>query len=278
MNVDADAPVQSSDEHAREAAAFLVGSGSRVAIFQSLRSGTFRPTELAARCSCARETAQRTVSAFVERGWAEKVSTTAGYRLTPAGELIAEGYDRFEARIETSERLCTLLDNLSGIDIVSELGCETLEGLTHARATSKNPHAPLDRFLAVVGDEPVEEFRGVTPIVSRVFNEAANAVIEPESRVDLVVDEDVLAASRETYPEALEQAAALGGFTLVVSPEPIDYGLMIVDDHAYVGAYDETDNLVASADGTDDEFVAWAEETFEQISDDAAEWERQSGQ
>lgn len=255
---------------ARDDIAFLAGSEVRVDILRALRSETARPSELAAECSCARETAQRAVSAFVDRGWAEKVSTEEGYRLTRAGELVAGGYDEFEQCVVASNRFRDLLANLGTIS--DRIDCDILSEVTYAQATAENPHAPIDRFLGVVGDDPVERFHGITPIVSSVFNRAAGRVIRPETDVQLIVDRDVLTTSATEYPEALERADELDGFTMYISEEPLESGLMIVDDHAYLGAYDDDGNLVASADGAEPAFVSWAEETFEEIRERTAEW------
>ncbi|MFB6252321.1 MAG: helix-turn-helix transcriptional regulator [Halobellus sp.] len=255
---------------AHEDIAFITGSEVRIAVLHALRTTTATPTTLAEECSCARETAQRTVSAFVERGWAEKVSTKEGYRLTRAGELIAESYEEFERCIEVSDKFRKFLANLRGS--APNLDCALLSGATAAKATVESPHAPIERFLAVVDDGTVETFRGVTPIVSRVFNRAAGRVIGQDSEVELIVDQDVLSASASEYPDALSRAEELPGFTLLVSPEPLEFGLMIIDGHAYVGAYDDEGNLVASADSDDEAFVAWAEQTFSRIQAEAEPW------
>ncbi|WP_435186420.1 helix-turn-helix transcriptional regulator [Halobellus sp. EA9] len=247
---------------AREDIAFLAGSELRVEALFALRSETATPTELAERCSCARETAQRTISAFVDRGWAEKVSTAEGYRLTRAGGLVASGYEDFERCVAVSKEYREFLVHLSGVD--PDLSCRELDALTLTRATTQNPHAPINRFREVVGDEPVEEFFGITPIVSRMFNEAAARVIGSDTRIDLVIDESVLTASASEFPEALERAERLDQFTLYVSPETLEFGLMLVDGHAYLGAYDDG-TLVASVDGRTDAFREWAADTFERI-------------
>lgn len=256
---------------AREDIAFLVGSEVRVDILRALRSESDRPSQLADRCSCARETAQRTVSAFADRGWAEKVPGSDRYRLTRAGELVAGSYDDFEECLEVSARFRDLLANLNGA--VSDLECEALSGTTHTRATPENPHMSINRLLDVMGGGEVDTLRGMTPIVSRVFNRAAERVIGPDTDAELVVDTDVLEASAAEYPEALERADRLDGFTLYVSPDPIEFGLVLVDGHAYLGAYDDTGNLVASADGDDDDFVGWARQTFVRIRDRSTVWE-----
>ncbi|WP_049987807.1 helix-turn-helix transcriptional regulator [Halobellus rufus] len=255
---------------ARDDIAFLAGSEIRVDVLRALQTGPTRPSELSDRCGCARETAQRAVGAFVERGWAEKESTEEGYCLTRAGELVVDSYETFEQCMVVSNRYRTLLQNLG--TTTGEIDCGTLAETRYTEATAENPHAPLDRFLSVVGDAPVEEFYGITPIVSRVFNRAAGRVIGDDTEVQLIVDSDVLSTSAEEYPDALERADELGGFTLYVSEPPLESGLMIVDGHAYLGAYDDQGNLVASADSTDDEFVSWGERTFAEVRDRAETW------
>jgi predicted transcriptional regulator len=256
---------------AREDIAFLVGSEVRVDILRALRSESDRPSELADRCSCARETAQRTVTAFADRGWAEKVPDSDRYRLTRAGELVAGSYDDFEECLQVSARFRDLLANLNGA--VSDLECEALSGTTPTRATPENPHTSINRLLDVMGGGEVDTLRGVTPIVSRVFNRAAERAIGPDTDAELIVDTDVLEASAAEYPEALDRADQLDGFTLYVSPDPIQFGLVLVDGHAYLGAYDDTGNLVASADGDGDDFVAWARQTFARTRDQSTVWE-----
>lgn len=257
--------------NARDDISFLAGSETRIDVLRALRTTASRPSELADQCGCARETAQRAVGAFVKRGWAKKLSTEEGYRLTRAGEFVANSYDRFEECMVVSNRFRTLLRNLG--TTTSEIDCDTLAEATYTEATAENPHAPLDRFVSVVGEEPVGEFYGITPIVSRVFNQAADRVIGDDTVVQLIVDRDVLTASVQEYPEALERAEELGGFTLYVSKQPIEFGLLLVDGHAYLGAYDEHGNLVASADGTGDKFVSWSERTFDDVRKRAEPWE-----
>jgi predicted transcriptional regulator len=248
---------------AREDIAFLVGSEVRIDLLQRLRSAPARPSDLADRCSCARETAQRTVSGFADRGWAEKVADTDRYRLTHAGEMIAGSYAEFEERLDVATRFRHLLENLDGP--VDGLTCELLAETARTRATPENPHAPVNRLLELMDREHIATLRGMTPIVSRVFNQAAAGVIGPETDADLIVDRDVLDASAAEYPEALERAEQLSGFTLYVSPEAVEFGLVLIDGHALLGAYDDQGNLVASADSDEDPFVSWARDAFARV-------------
>ena len=255
---------------AREDIAFLVGSDVRVDLLRTLRSAPARPSDLADRCSCARETAQRTVTGFADRGWAEKVPDTDRYRLTQAGEIVAESYGEFEECLDVAGRFRHLLSNLNGS--VDGLACETLAETTRTRATPENPHRSINRLLELMARDQIDTLRGVTPIVSRVFNQAAADAIGPESDIDLVVDRGVLETSAAEHPEALDRAERLPGFTLYVSPQPVEFGLVIVDGHAYLGAYDDQGNLVASADDDGEPFVPWARRTFARIRDRSSVW------
>lgn len=242
----------------REDIAFLVGSESRINLLQALSERPYRPTELADECSCARETAQRTLGGFVERGWVTK--SNARYQLTPGGVSVLEEYSDFVDVVRGADRLETFLTNLG--TFAEQFPIDRYEEMTVTEASGADPHAPIDRYLTVLGSSPVESFKGITPVVSRVYNEAAASVIGPETEMELVIDDSVLSVSESAYPDALQRATDLEQFSLFLSPEDIDFGLALVEDYAYVGAYDEHSNLVASVDGECEPLLAWAREVY----------------
>ena len=255
---------------ARDEIAFLVGSASRVELLRALAERPYRPTELAEQCSCARETAQRTLSGFVERGWVKK--SNAQYRLTPGGVGILEQYNNFSDVVEGTDRLETFLTNVG--TMAEEFPIESYESVTVTEASSTDPHAPIDRYLTVLGSEPVDSFEGVTPIVSRVYNEAATSIIGPETEMELVVDDSVLSVSQAEYSNALQRANELEQFSLFLTPDDIGLGLAIVDNYAYVAAYDEHNNLVASVDGDNERLLTWAREVYCEYREPAKPIER----
>ena len=242
---------------AREDISFLVGSDTRIALLRAVVESPYRPTELATECSCARETAQRTLTRLRERGWVEKGD--GQYRGTPAGALILDAYDELAATVTHAARLGSFLAHV-GDDAAPP--ASVLDGLTLAESTAENPHAPIDRYLTVLGTDSLDRFRGITPIVSRVFNDAAEAVIGPDTAVELIIDRTVLRTSRTEFEDATRNAAELDEFDLYVAPEPLTFGLALVDGHAFVGAYDDDGSLVASVDATADAFVDWAADLY----------------
>lgn len=245
--------------NAREDIAFLVGSTSRIEILEKLAERSFRPTVLAEQCSCARETAQRTLAGFVERGWVTK--TDGRYELTPGGEQVFKQYSQLAGVVSGASRLREFL--IEAGEEVTDLPVEMYSEVTVINATNCNPHAPIDRYLTVLGSESVGSFKGITPMVSRVFNEAAATAIGSKTQMELIIDESVLTVSETEYPDALQRAYDLDQFTLLLSPDTIEFGLTLVDGHVYIGAYDDHGNLVASVDGTSDVLYEWAENLYE---------------
>ncbi len=242
---------------AREDIAFLVGSETRVTILRAVVESPHRPTELATECSCARETAQRTLSGFLDRGWVEK--TDGCYRSTPAGDLVLDEYDDLETAVTHAARLGSFFTH---VDDDAVPPASVLDELTFTESTAESPHAPIDRYLTVLETDPVDRFWGITPIVSRVFNDAAEEAIGPDTDVELIIDGDVLRTSRAEFGDATRTAAELDGFRLYVTPEPLEFGSTLVDSHAFVGAYDDSGNLVATVDGDADRFVEWTADLF----------------
>ncbi|MFC4359123.1 helix-turn-helix transcriptional regulator [Halobium salinum] len=247
---------------ARHDIAYLVGSDNRVDILRALRDEPRGPSELASACSCARETAHRSLSGFVERGWVAR--DDGEYRLTVAGGMVIEQYDRLETTVDGTNRVRPFLRHAPAA--FRDLPPEFLSAVRLETATPENPHAPIGRFRATLGDGGLERFRGVTPVVSPLFNEAAGAALTPETDAELVIDESVLHVSETQYADALGEAFELEKFTLLVSSDSPGCGLMIADGHAFVCVYDEG-TMVASLDGDEEAFVEWVSDLYAEERD-----------
>ncbi len=245
---------------AREAVSFLVGSESRIQILRATSEKSLRPTELAEQCSCARETVQRNLSQFLDRGWIGK--SNHQYEITTTGEMVLVEYDRLERTVKLADKLDLFLSN--GFEQVRHLSNRTLADLTVTTATADNPHAAIDRYVEILQGDYVSHFRGITPIVSRIFNEVAAEVIGPETDMELIIDETVLRTSKLEYKSAFQRALELDQFTLRYVSQRIGLGIAIFDEHVFVGAYDETGNLVACLDGSNEGFYRWAQKIYEE--------------
>ena len=255
---------------AREDIAFLVGSDCRIETLRTLAGESLGPSVLAERVSCARETAQRNLAGFAERNWVEKADRT--YRLTAAGQMVLDRYNQLEWTVESAEQLSIFLANCE--EIVDRVDPELLAEQTITTSTVDNPHAPIERWLRLV-DGVVDRYHGMTPIVSEVFNQAAENAIGSETEMELIIDESVLKTSQEKFPKAFDLALELDQFTLWLLPEPVEFGLTIVDGSVWVAAYDDLGNVVASVDGDDERFVDWALDCYDDYREQATAIERE---
>jgi len=239
--------------------AFLVASECRVELLRNLSEESMRPTELASEVSCARETIHRSLSGFVDNQWVEKDGHA--YRTTAAGEMILAEYETLESTVERTRELGTFLTELG--ERATEIPESALHSVSVTTATSDDPHAPINRYSSWLGDEPVSSFRGMTPIASPVFNEAAQRVLGPETDMELIIDAPVFDVSEQAYPDALDRALELDQFTLLRAAESVEFALAVVDGRVSVAAVDDRGNVVASVDGDDDALYEWATDVYE---------------
>lgn len=253
----------------RDDIAFLVGSDSRVRVLRLLHEQRLRPTEIVDRCTCTRETVQRTLSGFGDLGWVEK--TGKHYHTTLAGDMVLESYEDLSTVVTDVHDLRPFLEHAS--EEFHDIPPGVLSSTTITTATAENPHAPINRYLELMDSGYVTQFRGVTPIVSGIFNQASESAIGPETDMQLVIDESVLERSRTDYEDALQAAYDLDQFTLYLSSEPIEFGLALIDSVSWLGAYDDDGNLVACVDGEHPALLDWATSVYERQREAAIELE-----
>jgi predicted transcriptional regulator len=251
----------------RDDIAFLVGSDSRVRVLRLLYEQRLRPTEIVDRCTCTRETVQRTLAGFRDLGWVEK--TDKHYHTTLAGDMVLESYEDLSSVVTDVHDLRPFLEHAS--EEFHDVPPGVLSSTTITTATAENPHAPINRYLELMGDGYVDRFRGVAPIVSGIFNQASESAIGPETDMELVIDESVLERSQTDYEDALQAAYDLDQFTLYRSSEPIAFGLALIDQMAWLGAYDDNGNLVACVDGGHPSLLDWARSVYERQREAATE-------
>ncbi|MFC5972823.1 helix-turn-helix transcriptional regulator [Halomarina salina] len=250
---------------AREQVAFLVGSEHRVATMEALRDGSARPCELEESLSASRATVQRALSGLDERDWVDKHD--GKYRLTGAGTFVLRAYHDLADVVETADEVgepLSLLDTAT-----DDLPIAALRSATATTATATTPHAPIERYASLLERTDIDELRGICPVLSPVFNEVHRPLFEAGVPIELVIDEETLAAAEELTPENHTVALESDSFTLYVADEALDFGASLFGDSAMVAAYDDQGRFRASLDSTDDALVDWTADLFEGYRDRA---------
>lgn len=242
----------------REHIAFLAGSTNRVRILETLREHPCRQCELIRECGLSRSTVHRTLDGLSARDW---IRNDGGqYRLTAGGKFVLERYEALETSIERVDEWGPFLTRFG--DVAATLPPAALDDATMVTNTPGNPHAAISHTADVFETSDTATFRGITPIVSPVLNEAARELVETGAEMELLIDDSVLDASRADYPAALEDAYTLPNFELFLYPDDLTFGLTILDERVLLGAYDERGVRWGSLDGTNAALTNWATDTY----------------
>ena len=243
-----------------EHVAFLAGSANRVRILDTLRERPRRQCELVDACGLSRSTVHRALDGLEEREWVH--SEDGAYRLTVGGRLVFEQYEALETAIERVDEWGSFLQRLG--EIGATLPTAALDDARLISNTPANPHAAMQHITDVFVANDTETFRGISPVVSPVVNEAAHELLAAGTRMELIVDESVLDISQAAYPDAFAAASEFENFELFVSPTELSFGLVVLDDRALVSSYDGQGTLRECLDGTSGALVTWAADTYEE--------------
>jgi predicted transcriptional regulator len=172
-------------------------------------------------------------SAYAERVHRKR---DGAYEGTAAGAILLRSCTDFLDVAEIVDSASGFLTLLSEID--TEFTVDTLTDATIVESTPRNPHAPLHHYTSRIDAHPVDSFRGISPVISPVLDDAHAFLLEDGTESELITDGAVLGISRQMGPNELGETIGSDVLTLYVAPEPIRFGLSILDDRVFVGAYD----------------------------------------
>lgn len=246
---------------------FLVSSEHRIETLHFIiEEGTVTRRDVRSEIDASRSTVRRTLEGFLEHGWVE--STAEGYRITPAGELMAEAFDQFGERVECIDTYAPLLWWLQPSSLDVDLSW--LEDGSLTVATEADPYAPAQTQTETV--RTADRFRGFLPAIERDGAELVHERITAgEFTASIVVSPAVSEVIRsDPFAEQFREQLATGRLDVFVSPDPLPYYLGLPDeDGVEIGGMDEDGIPRALLQSTNDDLRRWGEETFESARADA---------
>lgn len=249
-----------------ECVRFLATSQNRVALLEALDDGPLRPVEICERLSLSRSATHRNLRDLTDRGWAKRVDD--GYIATVCGRLVLGAYNELEETVRLVAEYGSSLEPLADAGLT--LSPATLDDAAVTTATENDPHAPLRHYVERVHEIELDRFRGITPVVSPLFNEAHQPVLSEGADAELLLGSSALSTSKTDYETEFDSAMTADGLTLYVHPDPLSFGLSIVDERVFLGAY-EGGQFVACFEWTDPEIRAEAIEAYESYRAAASE-------
>ena len=252
---------------ARDDIKYLSGSEYRVRLLDTLQESK-RPGDIVDEQSASRATVQRTLTGFTERGWVQKERETGCYRLTTAGKLVHGAYHELADVVETVEEAGESLSLLEHIE--PSIPLESVRRASVTVATPKAPHAAMERYFDAIESLPNIDFLyGISPILSPVLGDTHEELIGSDVPTELVIDEETFEKVRNTDFERMNDSLSIETFTLYVFPGSIEFGLGIVGEHVFVGAYDNYGRHRANLDGDDDALIEWAQTVYDKYRREA---------
>lgn len=232
--------------------AHLFSSQHRFEVLRSLHEEPADTRGLTEELSASRVTIQRHLNACNELGWVEKVD--GRYELTAVGDLVYRSAKRFLDRLSVLERHDRVVGTFADRD--PSFDPLLLEDATVTVASPTNPHAPISHYQTAMSESETSSVWGISPIVSDLFIEIHGRLLADGVETELIMPRSVL----ERAPEP--EVPPPGVFTLRTIEEPLDFGLTLTDNAAFVGRYDDG-TFAACVENDAPAFREWVEGVYE---------------
>lgn len=245
---------------------YLLGSDKRIRILEALGEGPKRQATVARECSIAPSTVHRNVEGLESRGWVREREDDEGYALTAVGERILAAYRSFA---DTTEHLAEYEPLLGCFeDLAVSPPTSGVVGGEVVTATPSNPHAAMVAAADAIRESGAERLRTVCGGVSPITNGAAENMLGEGHRIEIVTDRETMACSRESYFENYAQSLASDRVDLLVTDEPIRFGLVLADESVCVVGR-ENGRPRAALVGAGEDLRAWAEDVYRSLRERA---------
>lgn len=249
----------------RAAARFLAGSADRPRLLARLRESPGTPREVADEVSLSHRSVQRTLSALVDRGWAEK--RDGRYRLTTTGLLVAREHGAYLDTLDRVESFAPLYRHLPESAAPPPRLLADAELVT---ASAADPQAAVTGYLSRVRALDTDRIRMLSPVLSRLYQEVHAEHVLRGVRTELLLDAESVETARSSNPAEFRFVLRVPGFSLYESPDPLEFGLTLAEEAVLVGGYDADGDLRALAAGDDDALLDWAEGVWARHRDAAS--------
>lgn len=243
----------------------LTSSPNYIKILRLLDEESGRKRDLENRSDMSRSTINRGITRLEEKEWIEEHNIH--YEITFVGQLLIRHYDRFESQVKQLSDKKEFFQQLRDENLSIPL--EVLEASELTVATERDPHIVINNFRKA-SNLDVDEFVGMLPVVSPIFNDHAREILERGTDMELIIDLTVLKQSQDKYSEDLELGLNADNFDLLVHPDPLMVGLAAFDNkHALFGAFNDRGQLNAGLTGNNQILIDWVKDLYTQHREDA---------
>lgn len=241
-----------------EIVSVLSDSPHRISILQYLDDDDqVGVADVSATLDVPRATAKHNLERLEEAALVESVGSS--YTSTAFGQSVSSHLTECLDAVAVSDTLQPLLEVVppSAFDPDPTL----FEGSDVTAITPSNPHAPVERLLAIVED--ASYLRVVTPVLlPHVIDAVHDGLVDGSLRLDLVVPIDALELLQSEHPTAYAEAIESERLVAGVYPDDVPFGLYLREDAVVLVGHDEENipRCVVENDATP--AMAWASDLF----------------
>lgn len=251
--------VLSTAMSAPESARFLADSPDRLRLLTHLRETPAPPQAIAEALSISQRSVQRNLSAFVDRGWAEKADGV--YQLTTTGELITDEHATYIDVLDRIHEFEPLFRHLP--DDSHAPDPRWLQDATLAVGTPDDPQAPVHYYVTALREFETDTIRMIAPVLSRLFHDAHAKLALRGVQTELVMSETMIDRARELNPAEFDVVVSAGVLHLYRYPGEVAFGLTLGSSRALLCAYDAEGQLHACLDTSSSDAMTWAKRLYE---------------
>jgi predicted transcriptional regulator len=252
------------DDEKQAGLASLIKSEKRVDVLRAIENHPPDKAELAEKSDTSRPTVHRLFDNYPE--WINEQSEYIG--LSSDGSEIMEIYDILRGKINIIEANTEFLKRLEDVDELPPI-----EALAESRMVTSTitDRREVVREIIELEVDDLESVRGISHVFSQEISEQFESKIPLDTECELIVDRSVYAAI--TNPKRwkyLFRSLRRPNFRLLVLPKDVTVGIgLFADEQAVVAAYNAEHPFHAALIGENEEFIEWAEKTYERYQTQA---------
>lgn len=244
-------------------------SKNRLKILHQLLKSPQSASALNKAVSIHRTSLRRNLDVLMNKNWVRSDPAENVFRISPSGQIFLEG---FYEMMETTRTAADIGSFLGQFPEPTPVSVDALRECSITVSETRNPHAPLNRSLELIGDSDV--FRGFVPVVNSMYLETLSERVRDDSDFEVISEPSMVDTLQSRHPSKVQRLQRADTGELFVSSEIPDYGLCVLDDTVLVIVYDDSMKVSAILESSDEgsEIFEWAAQRYEACSQTAKEY------
>lgn len=266
MSGTTDSANDSDSPNYSEEMAYLARSDHRVRILRTLQRQRLDIRDLGHELGTPRTTLRDNLETMAEFGWITE-DTDRKYETTSVGSVVAEAFEAYCDRVETSKRLRPVLKHVPREMLDPDLG--NLSEFELVEATPAHPQAPDNRLQNLA--DTASFIKGFIPaVVPMTMKRAEERMATGDLEIEYIASPTAVETFMEMYDPTDFESVTNGRTEVALVDEELPFGAMFSEDgRVFVMAFDDRNRLEAVMETTSGPCREWIERLYDDFHEDA---------